>query len=247
MVNTQAMKLEWNNIKAIYRKEFSSFFNSPVAYIVLVVFTTLSAYFFTNTFFLMNQSDLRTLFDVIPIIYIFFVPAVTMSLIAREKSAGTLELITTLPLTDAQIVIGKYLAVLSLIGIALLFTMVHFLTLLIVGTQTDIGAVLTGYIGLLLVGAFYAAIGLFGSAITGNQIVAFIVSFLIIFIFFILEKILVFAPGGMTALLQFISIDYHLSNISRGVLDSRNLIYFGSVIAFFLIVSIRVLEIRKWR
>ena len=195
----------------------------------------------------MNQSDMRTLFDIVPIIYIFFIPAITMSLIAREKNSGTLELLTTLPLTDAQIVIGKYLAVMALVGFALLFTMVHFLTLLIVGTQVDIGAMITGYIGLLLVGALYAAVGLFGSAITANQIVAFIVSFLIIFIFFILEKILVFAPGGMTALLQFISIDYHLSNISRGVLDSRNLIFFGSVIAFFLIVSIRILEIRKWR
>lgn len=242
-----ALQSQWNNIKSIFRKEFSSFFNSPVAYIVLVVFTTLSAYFFTNTFFLMNQSDLRTLFDIVPIIYIFFIPAITMSLIAREKNSGTLELLTTLPLTDAQIVIGKYLAVMALVGFALLFTMVHFLTLLIVGTQVDIGAMITGYIGLLLVGALYAAVGVFGSAITANQIVAFIISFLIIFIFFILEKILVFAPGGMTALLQFISIDYHLSNISRGVLDSRNLIYFGSVIAFFLIVSIRILEIRKWR
>jgi ABC-2 type transport system permease protein len=195
----------------------------------------------------MNQSDLRTLFDVVPIIYIFFIPAVSMSLISKEKNSGTIELLTTLPLTDAQIVIGKYLAVLSLIGFALLFTMVHFLTLLIVGTQVDIGAMITGYIGLLLVGALYAAVGIFGSAMTANQIVAFIVSFLIIFIFFILEKILVFAPGGLTAFLQFISIDYHLSNISRGVLDSRNLIYFGSVIAFFLIVSIRILEIRKWR
>ncbi len=247
MVNKRELVLQWNNVKTIFRKEFSSFFNSPVAYIVLVVFTTLSAYFFTNTFFLMNQSDLRTLFDVVPIIYIFFVPAVTMSLIARERNSGTIELLTTLPITDMQIVTGKYLAVMALIGCALLFTMVHFLTLLIVGTQVDIGAMITGYIGLLLVGALYAAVGLFGSSLTANPIVAFIISFLIIFIFFILEKILVFAPAGMTTLLQFLSVDYHLSNISRGVLDSRNLIYFGSLIAFFLIVSVRILEIRKWR
>lgn len=247
MLNKEYWKTQWHHTITIFRKEFSSYFNSPVAYIVIVVFTALSAYFFTNTFFLMNQSDLRSLFDVVPIIYIFFIPAITMGTIAREKNAGTLEVLTTLPLTDAQIVLGKYLAVLALIAIALFFTMVHLITLLFVGSQIDIGSVLTGYLGLLLAGAFYAAIGVFGSALTANQIVAFIVSFLIVFIFFILEKVLIFAPTGLTALLQFLSTDYHLSNISRGVLDSRNLIYFGSAIAFFLLVSIRILEIRKWR
>jgi ABC-2 type transport system permease protein len=236
-----------DNIKVVFRKEFSGLFNSPVAYIVLVVFTALTAYFFTNTFFLANQSDLRTLFDIIPLIYIFFIPAITMGLIAKEKNAGTLEILTTLPLTDTQIVIGKYLAALSLIGFALLFTMVHFITLLMVGNNTDIGAVITGYIGLIMVAGVYTAVGIFGSAITANQIVSFILSFLIIFFFFILDKILYFVPAALATVFQYISIEYHLSNISRGVLDTRNLIYFGTVITLFLLLSIRILEIRKWR
>ncbi len=222
-------------------------FNSPVAYIVMVVFTALAAYFFTNTFFLAGQSDLRTLFEIIPLIYIIVIPAITMGLIAKEKNSGTIEILATLPLTDVQIVIGKYLAALSLIGFALLFTLVHFITLLFVGNSIDIGAIITGYLGLIFVAGVYTAVGVFGSAITANQIVSFIVSILIILIFFLLDKILYFVPAALTSLFQFISIDYHLSNISRGVLDTRNLIYFGSVITLFLLLSVRILEIRKWR
>lgn len=236
-----------DNIKLIYRKEMGAFFNSPVAYIVLIVFALITSWFFTNTFFLSNQSDLRSLFDIVPLVYLFFVPAISMGLIAREKNSGTMEFLTTLPMTDSQIIIGKFLAAISLIGVGLLFTGIHFITLLWVGTAVDIGAVLSGYFGLLLVGGVYTAIGVLGSSVTNNQITAFILSFLLIFIFFIMEKILVFVPEFMTAALQFISIDYHLNNISRGVIDSRNLIYFGSLMAFFLIMSARVLEIRKWR
>ena len=142
---------------------------------------------------------------------------------------------------------AKFLAALTLIGTALAFTLVHFITLMIIGNNIDIGALISGYLGLLLAGAAYAAIGTFGSAITDNQITAFLVSFLIIFIFFILDKILMFVPGFLGSIFQFLSMDYHLNNISKGVIDSRNLIYFGSLIAFFLLVSIRILEMRKWR
>jgi ABC-2 type transport system permease protein len=109
------------------------------------------------------------------------------------------------------------------------------------------GALISGYLGLLLVGAAYTAIGTFASSVTDNQITAFIISFSIIFVLFILDKILVFVPGFLSSFLQYLSIDYHLSNISRGVIDSRNLVYLGSIILFFLLMSIRILEIRKWR
>lgn len=236
-----------NNYKILYRKEVQSFFNSPVAYITLVVFLLINAWFAMSTFFLINESDLRTLFSVVPIVYLFFVPAITMSLIAKEKNTGTMEFITTLPFSDGDIIMAKFLAALTLVGAALAFTLVHFFTLLIIGNNIDIGALFSGYLGLLLVGAVYTAIGTFGSTVTDNQITAFLISFLIIFIFFILDKILIFVPGFLGSIFQFLSIDYHLSNISRGVIDSRNLIYFGSLIAFFLLVSVRILEMRKWR
>ncbi|MCD6440823.1 MAG: ABC transporter permease subunit [Candidatus Marinimicrobia bacterium] len=236
-----------NNFKILYRKEVQSFFNSPVAYITLVVFLLINAWFFTSTFFLTNESDLRTLFTVAPIVFIFFIPAITMGLIAKEKNTGTLEFITTLPFSDGEIVIAKFLAALTLVATALLFTTVHFFTLLIVGNNIDMGALISGYLGLLLVGAAYTAIGTFASSVTDNQITAFIISFSIIFVLFILDKILVFVPGFLSSFLQYLSIDYHLSNISRGVIDSRNLVYLGSIILFFLLMSIRILEMRKWR
>jgi ABC-2 type transport system permease protein len=170
-----------------------------------------------------------------------------MNLIAEEKNDGTLEFITTMPVADSQIVIGKYLASVALIGIALLFTFTQFLTVMIIGNNVDIGALICGYLGLLLLGGVYSAIGIFASAITDNQIVAFIVSFLIIAVFFILDKILMFVPGFLSTIFQYMSTGYHFESISRGVIDSRNIIYFASVITFFLLLSIRVLEMRKWR
>ena len=170
-----------------------------------------------------------------------------MGLIARERSSGTLEFLTTFPFTDDHIVYGKYLAALTLVGVALLFTAVHFFTLLTVGTKVDIGSVMCGYFGLLLLAAAFTAIGIFGSAITNNQITAFIISFMLILVLFMLDKILIFLPVGLATVVQYVSVEYHLSNISRGVLDSRNLVYFGSLIGLFLILTIRVLEIRKWR
>ena len=235
-----------SNYKILYRKEVGSFFNSPVAYITLVVFLLINAWFTMSTFFLINESDLRTLFSIVPIVYLFFIPAITMGLISKEKNTGTLEFITTLPFSDGDIIIAKFLAALTLVGAALAFTLVH-ITLLFIGNNIDIGALLTGYFGLLLVGGVYAAVGTFGSTITDNQITAFLVSFLIIFVFFILDKILIFVPGFLGSIFQYLSVDYHLSNITKGVIDSRNLIYFGSVITFFLLLSVRVLEMRKWR
>jgi len=236
-----------SNMFLIFKKELSSFFNRAVAYITLLVFLLLAGWFSMNTFFLSNQSNLRQLFNVIPIIYLAFVPAITMNLIAKEKNEGTLEFLTTMPLRDADIVIGKFLSSVALIGIALLFTFPQFITVLTIGNNVDVGALVCGYIGLLLMGSAYAAIGVFASTITDNQIVAFIIGFLIISFFFILDKILMFVPGFLSGILQYMSSGYHLEGISRGVIDSRNIIYFASIITFFLLLSIRVLEIRKWR
>jgi len=134
------------NMKAIYFKEMKSYFNSPMAYIFLVIFAVITGYFFTRTFFLFNQSDMRSLFNIIPLVYLFFIPAITMSLIAREKNLGTMEVISTLPLRDLDFVVGKFLAALSLVLVGLLISLVHFFTLTQVGTNIDYGAVFTGYL-----------------------------------------------------------------------------------------------------
>ena len=236
-----------HNIKAIYQRELKTIFNSPMGYIFLVIFAMLSGYFFTNTFFLINQSDMRSLFGVVPLVFLFFIPAVTMGLIAKEKNVGTIEVISTLPIKDTEFVLGKYLAGLTLILIGLAFTLVHFITLISVGTNIDYGAVLCGYFGLALLGAFYAAIGIFSSSISDNQVVSFIVGIAIVISFFLMDKMLIFMPSAITGLLQYISVDYHLNNISRGVVDSRNLVYFGTMIWLFLALAVRIIEMRKWR
>ncbi len=235
------------NLKAIYFKEMRSYFNSPMAYIFLVIFSVINGYFFTRTFFLFNQSDMRSLFNIIPLVYLFFIPAITMSLIAREKNLGTMEVMSTLPLKDLDFVAGKFLAALSLVLIGLFITLVHFFTLIQVGTNIDYGAVFTGYLGLALAGAVYSAVGTFASSVTDNQVVAFIIGIFIVIIFFLMDKMLMFVPVSLTGIIQYLSVDYHLSNISRGVIDSRNLIYFASVVGFFLFMTVRVLEIQKWR
>ena len=237
-----------NNIKNIFHKEVSSYFNGPIAYIFLVIFAIVNSFFFTNIFFKINQSDLRTLFNIIPLVYLFFIPAICMSLIAKEKNAGTMEVLTTLPITDRELVIGKFLSALFLIFVGLLFTLVQFYTLIQTGTDIDYGAVFTGYLGLFLLGGVYSSIGIFASSVSSDQIVAFIIGVFLVLVFYLLDKtILLFTPPFIASFIQYLAVDYHLTNISRGVIDSRNIIYFLSVISFFLFMTVRLLESRKWK
>jgi len=236
-----------SNILNIFKKEFDGYFTSPMAYIFLVVFGLVNGYFFSNTFFLIGQSDLRALFNIVPMVYLFFIPAITMSLVAKEKNLGTMEVMCTLPIKDYEFVIGKYLSSLALIIIGLLFTVVHFITLVSFGTNIDYGALFTGYLGLFFAGAVYASIGTFASSLFDNQVVAFIIGVFIVLIFFLFDKLLIFIPTFMAGTIQYLSVDYHISNISRGVIDSRNIIYFVSIIGVFLFATVQVLSSRKWK
>ncbi len=235
-----------HNTVAIFKKELKAFFSSPMAYIFLVVFALINGYFFNIQFFLINESDMRVLFGIIPIVYLFFIPAVSMGLISREKGIGTIEIISTLPILERDIVLGKYLAGFTLILLGLLATLIHYINLIYVGSDIDHGAIFTGYIGLALLGGVYTSIGLFASSLTENQVIAFIIGIAIVLLFFMMDKLLFFFPASMTGVIQYLSTDFHLSNMSRGVLDTRNIIYFGSIIGFFLTLTIRVLESRKW-
>ena len=234
------------NIKQIYLKEFRSYFNGPMAYIFLVIFSLINGYFFSNTFFIFGQSDMRALFQIVPLVYLFFIPAITMGIISKEKNTGTMEVICTLPIKDFEFVIGKYLAILSLLLVGLLLTIIMFFNLVAVGTNIDYGAIFTGYLGLFLAGAVYASMGLFASSLTDNQVVGFIIAIFFVLIFFLIDKLLIFMPNAISGTLQYLSIDYHLSNISRGVLDTRNLIYFFSIIGLFILLTIESLNSRRW-
>ena len=233
------------NILAVFRRELRSSFNSPVAYVVMVVFLAIIGWFFTSNLFVINLSSMRIVFELVPLVYLFFVPAITMRLLAEEKKTGTLELLTTHPVRDTEIILGKFLAAWSLLAVTLLPTLCYLMTFLMIGT-IDLGPVLTGYVGLLLMGAAYIGIGLFASSLTENQIIAFIVGFLFCLVLFLLDKVLVYLPSGMASTVEFLGIDTHFGNIARGVLDSRDIIYFLSLIGISLTLATVSLERRKW-
>lgn len=234
-----------NKTFVIAIKETRAFFNSPATYIVLVVFLILNAWFFTSSVFINAKAEMRSLFDILPMVYLFFIPSITMGLIAREKNSGTLEVLATLPLKESQIIVGKYLASLSVLGVGLLFTLIHLFTIMIFGQNLDFGGIILGYMGLFILGAVYCAIGIFGSSLHSNQIVAFIISFAIVFFFFILQYVLFIMPGSIAGVIQYLSFGYHTDNFSRGVIDTRDLIYFASLIILFLRAATFMLETRK--
>ena len=234
-----------SNIGPIYRREIRSYFNSPVAYVVIVVFLAIVGWYFSNNLFLMNTASMRIVFELVPLVFLFFVPAVTMRLLAEEKKSGTLELLTTKPVRDVEIVMGKFLAAWTLLAATLAPTLVYLVTLMVLGTP-DLGPVVTGYLGLMLTGGVYIAIGLFASSLTENQIVAFLIGMVIILAFFLADKVLLYMPAAIAPAVEYLGIDYHFSNIARGVIDSRDIIYFGSVLGFALMTATASLERRKW-
>ena len=234
-----------NKVLPIFRREMFAYFYSPVAYIVISVFLILTGWFFTSEMFLANDSSLRSVFGIIPFIFIFFVPAITMRLISEEKKSGTIELMFTMPISDLEIVLGKYFAGLGLLVVAILFTIPYALTIIVLG-YPDVGMLVSGYLGLILMGAAYVSIGVFASTISRNQVVAFIVAFVIIFILWLINKFLMLIPPAIAPVLQYLSIDYHYENINRGVIDSRDITYYLSIIVFMLALARMALESRKW-
>ena len=237
--------MNFNNIKSILRKELRSFFNSPVAYIIIIVYLIILGWFFTSNLFVYNLASLRTVFEMTPFLLLFFAPAMTMRLISEEKKSGTLELLVTKPITEAEIITGKFLASWVLYFFTLLPTLCYYITLAVLGSL-DTGAVVGGYLGLLFVGAVFLAVSVFGSSITENQVVAFIVSLFIVFTLFMLDKVLFYLPTSVATVLEYISIDYHFSNIARGVIDSRDLIYYASAVGLSLYMATAALQKRRW-
>ncbi|MCK4656068.1 MAG: ABC transporter permease subunit [candidate division Zixibacteria bacterium] len=235
-----------SNILVLTRRELKSYFSSPVAYIVITLFLLLSGWFFSAALFLANTADLRGLFSGIRLILLFFVPAISMRLLAEEKRSGTIEILSTMPLKNWQLVLGKFIPSFILIAVTILLTLVHYFTLLLIGGP-DFGASFGGYLGTLFMAGVYLSIGLFTSSMTKNQIVAFITSFVIIFVLFLMDKVVIFVPSFMATFLEFLSTDYHYENIARGVIDSRDVIYFLSLTFFFLFLTVKSLETRKWK
>jgi len=232
----------------ITKHELQTTFDSLMAYIMIISFLGFSGFFtwfFGRDIFYVNQTSLSTFFNVAYWTLFFFIPALTMKLIAEEKKAGTMEMLLTKPITERQILWGKFLAILLLIIIALSLTLPYYITVWSLGS-IDHGAVWSGYLGLILMSSAYISIGIFTSCLTNNQIVAFLLALLIgIFFHVIFGMIASNLTGSLGSVFNYMSLSNHFESISRGVIDSKDIIYFLSVIFLGLSISEAILLKRK--
>lgn len=234
-----------HNIWAIGRRDVGAYFNSPIAYIVITAFLLPCGYLFFSQAFLTGEATMRPFFALCPLIFIFFAPAVTMRLLAEEKRSKTIEQLLTMPVSDWQVVLGKFFAALTVMAVAILLTLTYPVSLNAFG-DLDWGAITGGYVGLLLLASTYVAIGLMASSWTENQVVAFIIAFAITFALFLIGKLLPVIPPSLAPLLDYLSLDVHFNNISRGVLDTRDLIYYVSLSGGCLFFATQSLDRRNW-
>jgi len=228
-------------ISYILEKEFRTYFVSPIAYIVIAIFLLVTGWFFFSTFFLFNQANLRNFFGLLPIIFSFVIPAITMRLVSEELNIGSYEILLTMPVTFTDIIIGKFLASVGFVVAILIPTLAYPITVTMLG-QLDWGPVFGGYIGALLLGAAFSAIGLFASTLTRNQIIAFITGMAICFTLTLIDKILFFLPRSLLGILSYLGSDVHFQNISKGIIDTRDVIYFLSVCVVGLYAAYLVLQ-----
>lgn len=239
----------------VFKKEINSFLNSLIAYIIIFVFLTgigLIMWVFPETSVLeYGYADMSTLFSFGPYVFMFLIPAITMKMFAEEKKAGTLEILFTRPLRDWQIIMGKYLAGFTLVLFSLLPTLLYYFTIYKLGNppgNIDTAGTAGSYIGLLLLGGVFTSIGIFASSTTENQVISFIIAVFLCFIIF----------SGFNSIstldiwdqhsyfIDQLGILYHYNSMSKGLIDSRNLIYFFSVITIMLLSTNLILGSRKW-
>lgn len=236
------------SILTIAKREFRTFFDSLAAYILLVVFLGLSGFFtwlFGSDIFFIGQATLMPFFSIAYWTLFFFIPALTMKMLAEEKRSGTLELLLTKPISDWQVILGKFLAIIMLILVALFLTLPYYISISFLG-PIDHGAVWSGYLGMILMSMAFTSIGLFSSSLTNNQIVAFLLALFIGVFFLIIFDVLAGSFTGTIAyIFSYLSLSTHYESISRGVLDSKDLIYFLSITIIGLVLADSVLSKRN--
>jgi len=229
----------------IAKREFRGYFNSPAAYIVICLFLFMVGFFFWNPFFLVNRASVRSMYDLMAILLIPTAPALTMGSLAEEKRQGTIEILLTMPVRDPEVILGKYLAALGVLVVLLALTLAYPISVSTLG-HLDWGPVFAGYVAILLQGAAMLALGVLTSSWTENQLIAFFSSAFICFGFWIINRFLPFIPQQLASIVEWLSFDYHFQDLVRGVVDSRHVIYFLTVIAFSLALAFRSLESRRW-
>lgn len=234
-----------NTTLVIARRDFQAYFNSPAAYVVLGVFLLVLGYLFFSTLFLSGYASMRGFFGVAPVLFVVFGPAITMRLISEERKTGTIEQLLTLPINNYQVVVGKFLAALGIISVGLAFTLPYVISVSILtppDTSFDFGPVIGGYLGLLLLASVFLALGLFASSLTKNQIVAFIIGLALCFFFYFVDKFAVLMPASVAGIFEYISVDFHFNNIARGVIDTRGLVFYLSLVTLFIVLTERSLR-----
>jgi ABC-2 type transport system permease protein len=253
-----------NNILAIVHKEVKAYFESPIAYVFIGFFSLLFGYFFIAllSYFTsqsmqmasmggagslnINQQLITPLFLNASVIILFVLPSVTMRTYSEEKRSGTIELLLTSPLTDFQIIMGKFLGAMVLYAAILGVTLLHMAVLFAFG-KPEIWPVVTGYLGMLLMGGCFISVGLLISSLTKNQIVAAMVTFAVFLLLWVVDWISSFTGPTMQAVLTYLSITQHLDDFTRGVLDTKHLVYYFSFIAFGLFLTARSVDSERWR
>lgn len=235
-------------VSVIAKRELASYFDSLIAYIIIIAFLGFTGFFtwlYGSDIFMRKQADLAAFFGVARWTLFFFIPAITMRQLAEEKKTGTIELLLTKAVSERQIVLGKFVSCLMMVGIALLFTLPYYITLTQLG-NVDHGAIIAGYFGLLLMSAAYISIGLFASSLTNNQIVAFLLALFISIFFQLLFDVMTSGSSGFLAeLFSTFSLSRHYDSIVRGVLDSKDIIYFVTLTAFWLLMAELNIQKRK--
>ena len=233
-------------IKTIFNKECRAYFGSPIAYIYIITFIIFMNWYFFRSFFLIGQATMRPFFDLAPWVLLFLVPAISMRSWAEEKRSGTLDFLFTFPIKDIELVIGKFAASVVLLLITICGTLPIVIVVCTLGSP-DIGPIITGYIGLFLLATSFLSIGFFISACTKNQIIAFILSIVVCFFSYILsQSIMLYAvPEFMVPLFRALSLGAHYESISKGIIDTKDVFFYFSIIGFFLYCNTQMLESRK--
>ncbi len=256
------------SIALIFRKEMKSYFNSLIAYVVITMFLLITGYFFYNllaTFSVVsyqaqnnpmlarqyqllniNETVVRPLFGNISIIMLLMTPLLTMRLFSEEKKSGTIELLLTYPVKDVDVVVSKFLACFFVFVAMLLLTITYPILLVVLG-DPDVMPIVTGYLGLILLGAAFISLGIFTSSLTENQIIAASMSFGILFFFWLISYSVAFVSAGLGQVLAYLSINEHIASMAKGVLDTEDIIYYLCFIVLFLFLTLRSLESKRWR
>ncbi len=238
------MKQDRNNsLRVLLKKEILISLKTPSAYIVIIVFLLISGYLFADSLYLSNVATLRPFFTLTGVLFLFFIPALTMRSFSEEFRNGTLEVLVTHPISRTKLIVAKLLSSYLIVVASLLPTLFYFIIVASLG-DIDVGASIAGYIGLLFLAAGYVSAGVFASSLTQNQVVAFIISLFVLFIFFILDKVTALTTGSVAYILQYASSDFHLTNFYKGAIDLRDVIYFCGVTFFFSSMTSKWLELK---